>query len=170
MKERLRALFAGVLNDLDVGRAMRNAVAAAFVGDEARRPKLVLALGKAARPMTEALLRALPDCPLRGLVVTPAPDDAPLGPFERIAGGHPLPDANSLRAGTRALELARSVQADEDVLFLVSGGGSSLCEAPLDPRVGVDEVRTLYRALVGCGASITAINTVRRHLSALKGG
>ncbi|MFN7588807.1 MAG: glycerate kinase [Planctomycetota bacterium] len=170
MKERLRQLFADVLRDLDVGRAMRNAIAAAFAGDEVRRPKLVLALGKAARPMSEALLQALPHCPLRGLVVTPAPDDAPLRPFERIAGGHPLPDAGSLRAGARALELARSVQADEDVLFLVSGGGSSLCEAPLDPHTGVDEVRTLYRALVGCGAPIVAINTVRRHLSALKGG
>ena len=170
MKQRLRQLFADVLRDLDLGRAMRGAIAAAFAGDEARRPKLVLALGKAARPMTEALLQALPHCPLRGLVVTPAPDDAPLGPFERIAGGHPLPDAGSLRAGARALALARSVQADEDVLFLVSGGGSSLCEAPLDPTIGVDDVRSLYRALVGCGASITAINTVRRHLSALKGG
>lgn len=170
MKERLRQLFADVLRDLDVGRAMRNAVTATFAGADARRPKLVLALGKAARPMAEALRRALPDCPMRGLVVTPAPDDAPLAPFERIAGGHPLPDANSLRAGARAIELARSVRADEDVLFLISGGGSSLCEAPLDPRVGVDEVRTLYQALVGCGASITAINTVRRHLSALKGG
>jgi len=170
VKERLRQLFAEVLRDLDVGRAMRNALTAAFAGDEARRPKLVLALGKAARPMTEALLQALPDCPLRGLVVTPAPDDAPLGPFERIAGGHPFPDAGSLRSGARALDLARSVQAQEDVLFLVSGGGSSLCEAPLDPSIGVDELRTLYRALVGCGASITAINTVRRHLSAVKGG
>lgn len=170
MKERLRRLFDAVLRDLDVGTAMRGAVAQTFAGDDARRGKLVLALGKAARPMAEAVLASLPGCPLRGLVVTPAPDTAPLGPFERIAGGHPLPDAGSLRAGARALELARSVRADEDVLFLISGGGSSLCEAPLDPRVGVDEVRTLYRALVGCGAPIVAINTVRRHLSAVKGG
>ena len=170
MKERLRQLFAAVLRDLDVGRAMRDAVAATFVGAQAKRPKLVLALGKAARPMTEALLATLSDCPLRGLVVTPAPDIAPLGPFERIAGGHPLPDDGSLRAGARALELAHAVHADEDVLFLISGGGSSLCEAPLDPRVGIDAVRTLYQALVGSGAPIVAINTVRRHLSALKGG
>jgi hydroxypyruvate reductase len=170
VKQRLRHLFAATLRDLDPGRAMHEAIAATCRGDSARRPKLVIALGKAARPMAAALLAALPDCPLRGLVVTPAPDDAPLGPFERIAGGHPLPDAGSLRAGTRALELARGVRADEDALFLISGGGSSLCEAPLDPRVRVDEVRMLYRALVGCGAPIVAINTVRRHLSAIKGG
>jgi len=169
VKERLRQLFGAVLRDLDVGAAVQRAVRATF-GQDDRRPKLVLALGKAARPMAEALLSALPGDPLRGLVVTPAPDTAPLGPFERLAGGHPLPDAGSLRAGARALELARSARADEDVLFLISGGGSSLCEAPLDPRVGVDAVRTLYRALVGCGAPIVAINTVRRHLSALKGG
>lgn len=169
MKERLRQLFDAVLRDLDVGAALQRAVHATFERDD-RRPKLVLALGKAARPMAEALLRALPGCPMRGLVVPPAPDEAPLGPFERIAGGHPLPDAGSLRAGLRALELARSVRADEDVVFLISGGGSSLCEAPIDPRVGVDEVRTLYRALVGCGAPIVAINIVRRHLSAVKGG
>lgn len=169
MKERLRRLFDAVLRDLDVGAALQRAVHATFERDD-RRPKLVLALGKAARPMAEAVLRALPGCPMRGLVVTPAPDEAPLGPFERIAGGHPLPDAGSLRAGLQALELARSVRADEDVVFLISGGGSSLCEAPIDPRVGVDEVRTLYRALVGCGAPIVAINIVRRHLSAVKGG
>ena len=110
MKERLRALFAGVLRDLDVGAAMQDAVAATFRGDDARRPKLVLALGKAARPMAEALVRNLPACPLRGLVVTPAPDDAPLDPFERIAGGHPLPDGNSLRAGARALERHRTLR------------------------------------------------------------
>jgi glycerate 2-kinase len=170
VRQRLGQLFAQTLRDLDPGRAMRAAIAAACRGDSARRAKLVIALGKAARPMAAALLAELPDCPMRGLVVTPAPDDAPLGPFERIAGGHPLPDAGSLRAGARALELARGVRADEDALFLISGGGSSLCEAPLEPRVGVDEVRTLYRALVGCGAPIVAINTVRRHLSALKGG
>lgn len=170
MAARLRQLFAAVLRDLDVGHAMRAAIANTFAGDDARRGKLVLALGKAARPMAEAVLAALPSCPLRGLVVTPAPDTAPLGPFERIAGGHPLPNAGSLRAGLRALELVRSATADEDVLFLISGGGSSLCEAPLDPRVAVDEVRTLYEALVGCGAPIVSINTVRRHLSAVKGG
>lgn len=169
MKQRLRQVFDAVLRELDVAAAMQRAVGATFAqGDH--RPKLVLALGKAARPMAEALLGALPGCSMRGLVVTPAPDAAPLGPFERIAGGHPLPDAGSLRAGARALELARGVRADEDVLFLVSGGGSSLCEAPLEPRVGVAAVRTLYGALVGCGAPIVAINTVRRHLSAVKGG
>lgn len=169
MKDLLRQVFATTLRRLDAARATRQAVAATL--PPARTgPCLVIALGKAARPMAQGLLAALPGVPLRGLVVPPEPDDAPLPPFEVIAGGHPLPTQGSLRAAARALELARGVRRDETAVFLISGGGSALCEAPIDPGVPLLELRTLYRALIGCGAPIVDVNTVRRHLSALKGG
>lgn len=170
MKDLLRQVFTATLRDLDLGRLMARGVdtVRTEVGTHGRA--LVLAFGKAALGMARELLRGLPDVRWRGLVVTPAPDAASLPPFEGIAAGHPLPDAASLRAGQRALELAHGVAPDEVVVFLASGGGSALLEWPVDGMATLDEVRGLYRALVACGADIVAINTVRKHLSAVKAG
>ncbi len=169
MRELLRQLFTATVDDLDVGRAMRIGA-----GDKlramARHALLVLAFGKAARPMAQALVDTLPGATLRGLVVPQQPDDAPLPPFEVIVGGHPLPTAGSMRAAARALELARSARPEETVVFLVSGGGSAMLELPADPGVTLGELRTLYQALVRSGADITSINVVRRRLSAVKDG
>ena len=93
-----------------------------------RRPghkQLLIAFGKAARSMATSVLHQYPGHSFRGLVVPPEPDDAPLEPLEIIPGGHPLPSAGSLTAATRALELCQSVAADEELLVLVSGGGSA---------------------------------------------
>ena len=169
MKERLRAHFAAVLRDLRVDRALAR-FSPQLRGWANDGPLLVLAFGKAARAMARTTVELLPHARLRGLVVPPEPDAAPLPPFEVIAGGHPLPSVGSLRAGARALELARSAQPDESVVFLVSGGGSSLLELPGDANVTLPELRALYQALVASGADIASINTIRRHLSAVKGG
>lgn len=169
MKAGLRAMFDQVLASLDVRTAMEQVVAAKLRG-HAERPALVLAFGKAARLMAEALIELLPERTLRGLVVPPEPDVAPLPPFEVIAGGHPLPSSGSLRAADRALLLARCATADEDVVFLVSGGGSAMFELPAVPNVSVAELRDLNQALLASGANIDEINTIRRHLSAVKGG
>lgn len=170
MKRLLRAAFSSTLRDLQVRPWLAAAIDARLQAEARRRPILVLAFGKAARPMAQALVDLLPGASMRGLVVPPAPDDAPLPPFEVLPGGHPLPTAGSFAAASRALELAQSATADELVVHLVSGGGSALLERPADPRVTVDELRQLYAALVGSGADIAAINTVRRHLSAVKAG
>ena len=168
-RQRLRELFLGTVADLDVQTAMQQALRFRFPSP-AHAKLLVIAFGKAARPMAAALLARGPWAAVRGLLVPPEPDGAPLEPFEVIPGGHPLPTAGSLRAAARALELARSAQPDEIAVFLVSGGGSAMLELPADPAVTLEELRHLYRALVGCGADIRDINTVRRHLSAIKGG
>jgi glycerate 2-kinase len=131
---------------------------------------LVLAFGKAARPMAEASLTALQGQPVRGLIVPPSSDDAPLAPLEVLAGDHPIPGAGSMAAGARALDLCRGVGSDERVLFLVSGGGSALLEQPLVAGVDLQQMQRLHRSLVGCGAGITEINAVRRLCSATKGG
>lgn len=131
---------------------------------------LVIAFGKAARRMAQSLLSALPTARVRGLLVPPEPDAAPLPPLEVLPGGHPLPTAGSFRAAARALALCAAATAKDHVVFLVSGGGSALLEQPLDPHVGVDAWRAFYRALVGSGAPIDRMNRIRRRLSAVKGG
>ncbi|MFT4842499.1 MAG: glycerate 2-kinase [Planctomycetota bacterium] len=170
MKQQLRTLYAEVLTCVDPARAMHGPNVCDLLRNDPTRPLLVLAFGKAARTMAAALLEQLPDTPVRGLVVPPEQDTAALPPLEIIAGGHPLPTIGSLKAAHRALELARSVGTDERIYFLVSGGGSAMLEASADANVGIDELRKLNQALVGSGAGIEPINTVRRHLSAIKGG
>jgi glycerate 2-kinase len=93
----------------------------------------------------------------------------PFGAFESIAGGHPVPDEGSERAGRRALELAESLQPDETLLVLLSGGGSALMAVPAD-GISLDDKRITTEKLLRAGADIHALNTVRKHLSAIKGG
>lgn len=168
-RPRLMALCRDVIARLDPGSATAAALRSRFP-DPQRVRLLVIALGKAARPMAEVVAAAGPWRSLRGLVVPPAPETGRVAPFETIAGGHPLPTEASLRAGARALELARGARPDETVLFLVSGGSSALCELPADPAVTLPGLRALYAALIGSGADITTMNVVRRACSATKGG
>jgi glycerate 2-kinase len=102
-----------------------------------------------------------------GLVVAPTAER--FGAFEAIAGGHPIPDDGSERAGRRALAIAESLQADEALLVLLSGGASALMAVPAD-GVSLDDKRQTTAQLLRAGADIHALNTVRKHLSAIKGG
>ncbi|HYV18752.1 MAG TPA: DUF4147 domain-containing protein [Verrucomicrobiae bacterium] len=147
---------------------------------------IVLAIGKAAESMYEAFRARLAAAgskrPVRALIVHPAGSpkvvaakDAPrvaLGHEQvtTIAGEHPVPGKGSMRAGTAALRLLASARSGDDVVALVSGGGSALLEAPLVPFITPKELERLHQVLVVSGAPIGAINTVRKHLSALKGG
>jgi glycerate 2-kinase len=159
-------------------RALRNHVAAAIppaladaVAHAGRGGDvLLLAFGKAARPMAEAALACLPHDRVRGLCAVPAPDDAPLPPLEVFAAGHPLPTAASFAAGARALALCRAATAKDHVVFLVSGGGSALLEAPIVEGLSLEDFVACHRALVASGAAIGTMNAIRRRLSAVKGG
>lgn len=170
MNADLKSLYADVLEQVDPTIALHQLASTGYFAFAQTTPIVVLAFGKAARRMAAAVQHELPNATMRGLVVPPELDAAPLPPFEILPGGHPLPTAGSLRAGQRALALARSVRPDETLLFLISGGGSAMLELPADDRVTLEELRALNQALVGSGASIAEINTVRRHLSAIKGG
>jgi hydroxypyruvate reductase len=137
-----------------------------------RRPALVLGTGKAAASMTAALC-ANWDAPTRGLVVTRYGHGLRAGEtsggVEVVEAGHPSPDAASLSAGARLLELARGARPDEYLVCLISGGGSSLAAAPLPP-ITFDQKRAAADFLIRQGADIREINCVRKHLSMLKGG
>jgi hydroxypyruvate reductase len=118
--------------------------------------------------MATAAARRLGPRVRAGLVVASTPASVPDG-FELIVGGHPIPTVESERAGRRALELAGSLQADERLLVLVSGGASALMAVPAD-GITLEDKRATTDCLLRAGADIHALNTVRKHLSSIKGG
>jgi len=149
-------ISAGGSSDIDL-RSFREIVAIAF--------------GKAALAMARGLHEILtPEFPPDGILVVPASLSSPLAGWKTFVGGHPLPTAESFAAGKAIL--ARLARCDEQTLifFLISGGGSSLVEHPLDAGVTLADFQQLHSALVSCGAPIEEINVVRKHLSATKGG
>lgn len=137
---------------------------------------VVLAAGKAAAAMARAAVafyreRHGLDDPARlcGSVATRRGYDLDTAPLPLVAAGHPLPDEASLGAARRALDLARRAGDDDLVLVLLSGGGSALWAAPLPP-LDLAAKQAVTAALLKAGAAIGEINTVRKHLSAIKGG
>lgn len=131
----------------------------------------VVAIGKAAHAMTAGLRSLLPDSrQFRGVVAAPTKPAAPIPGLEYFVAGHPNPNADSWRSAEAILSLLRGADQQTIVFFLLSGGGSALTEVPLVPAMRLEDLQTANHALVTCGAPIEAMNTVRRHLSAVKGG
>ena len=128
----------------------------------------LIAAGKAAPAMAMAAWRLLGSRIRGGLLISMAPRDVPW-PFESIAGGHPVPTPGSERAGRRALAIADALGADETLVVLLSGGASALMAVPA-ADVTLDDKRATTEGLLRAGADIHALNTVRKHLSAIKGG
>jgi len=131
----------------------------------------VVAIGKAAHAMVEGLALVLaPFVRLEGVVAAPTATRKPLAGMKYFVAGHPVPNAESWKAAEAILALLKKCDEKTLVFFLLSGGGSALVELPLDPAQTLEDVQKMHRALVTCGAPIEAINTVRKHLSAVKGG
>jgi glycerate 2-kinase len=129
---------------------------------------LVIGAGKASAAMAKAVEDHWPG-ELAGLVVTRYGHAVPCRRIEIVVAAHPVPDAAGLTAARRILDLAHGVSADDLVLCLISGGGSSLLVLPLE-GLSLDDKQAVNRALLTSGASINEMNCVRRHLSAIKGG
>lgn len=132
---------------------------------------LVIAIGKAAHAMVTGLAAILPgEISPWGIVVAPTNPPTALPDFQYFIAGHPIPNIDSWRAGEAVLRLLHLCDERTLVFFLLSGGGSALFELPLNSDMTLEDVQAVHRALVTCGAPIDAMNTVRRHLSAVKGG
>ena len=154
------ASLKAVLPDQAVERALES-----FVPGKGRT--ILVAAGKAAWQMAAAAVRALGSVD-DGIVVTK---------YEHVMGeipgvvcceaGHPVPDENSFGATAKALALVSGLTQDDTVLFLLSGGGSALFEQPLVPG---EELQDITKQLLACGADIVEMNTIRKRLSAVKGG
>ena len=130
---------------------------------------LVLSLGKAGHTMVEALSDQV-GASLEGIVASSVQPSTQLHGFRYFRGGHPTPNAESIQAASAMLRALNALPASALVIFLLSGGGSSIVEMPIDDEVSLDDLVTTYRALVLSGAPIAEINAVRKHLSAVKGG
>ena len=162
----------------DVDRIVQNAIQAT-APDEAVRKALaylprsqgktiLIAIGKAAWQMSASTCDTLDNRIAEGLVVTKyGHSQGPIGDLKIIEAGHPVPDENSYLAAEEAIRLVEALGENDLVLFLVSGGGSALFEKPLIPE---EEIKDITRQLLACGANIIEINTLRKRLSAVKGG
>ena len=145
------------------------AVRKALTGKEFGAGRVYLvAIGKAAWQMASCGAQMLGDRLEAGVVVTKhghSQGDIPRCAI--IEGGHPVPDEGSFQGTQAAMELVRDLKPEDTVVFLVSGGGSALFECPLIPA---EELTALTGELLSCGADIVEMNTIRKRLSAVKGG
>lgn len=128
----------------------------------------LVAVGKAGWQMAHAALQCLPTPPAQGIVVTKYGHvTADLPGIRCMEAGHPVPDENSFAAAQAVLDMTANLSPTDTVLFLLSGGGSALFEKPLVPGA---ELQSITRQLLACGADIVEMNTIRKRLSAVKGG
>ncbi len=156
----IKEALAAVLPDAAVLRALENMHFSGRV--------ILVAAGKAAWQMANAAKTCLGDRVDAGIVVTKYDHvRSPIPGIRCYEAGHPVPDENSFSATAAALELTEDLQPEDTVLFLLSGGGSALFEKPLIPP---EELQDITRQLLACGADIVEMNTVRKRLSAVKGG
>ena len=129
---------------------------------------LVVAAGKAAWQMASAAYEALGEKIDAGIVITKHDHSkGPIGNLIIREAGHPVPDADSYSATQQAIDLVKDLTGQDLVLFLLSGGGSALFEKPLIPPEEMDDIT---HQLLACGADIVEMNTLRKRLSAVKGG
>jgi hydroxypyruvate reductase len=152
----------------------RRAVREQLVLHPLRGPWYVVAIGKAAAAMSLGAIDALGELSAGGLIVVPE-DHLPTGfaaeshGLAVLYGSHPVPDVSSLQAGEAVARFVAGLPADAQILFLVSGGASSLVEW-LAPGATLDDLQVLNRRALQSGAPIGEVNALRRKLSRLKGG
>jgi glycerate 2-kinase len=130
---------------------------------------LVVAIGKAAHSMLTALHEQAGQR-FEGIVASSVEPEFQIRGFRYFHGGHPLPNAESIRAGDALLKSLNGMNEASLVIYLISGGGSATVEKPIDDDISLDDLIETYRVLVHSGGSIGEINAIRKHLSAVKGG
>jgi len=174
----LKQIFLGTLREIEPASVIAHSVSfdqnRLNVGDkqislEGHSGVVVIGMGKASLKMGASIERILGERFTRGILVTDR--GAPIEVrSEVIVAGHPLPDSNSLIAGQRITDLIECSADDALIIFLISGGGSSLVELPIDRGISLEDFRLTNKVLTTCGASIHEINVVRKHLSRIKTG
>src|SRR5690242_16173368 len=176
-KELAKQIFLEVMKAIDVRSAMRTKVHLhddVLVVEDIRipllRPPCVVAVGKAANQMAVGLREILDGAIEAGVIVSPGEPARKLEHFRYFVGGHPYPNEGSMLGALAAMELISTLTPDHLVIFLISGGGSSLFEQPIDPAITLNDLLKLNKLLVTCGLPIEQINILRKHLSAVKGG
>ncbi len=162
-KALLRALFDAAIAAADPGRVL-----ARHLPPKPKGRTLVVGAGKAAASMARAVEAAWPG-ELSGVVVTRYGHQLPTRIIEVIEASHPVPDAAGLVGAGKILASLKGLTQDDLVICLISGGASALLPLPLE-GLSLEDEQKLNKALLKCGATISEMNCVRRHLSAIKGG
>lgn len=179
LKQIARRIFLETLASIDIPLTMERRITRSgtrFVVDDrsydlSKYSEIrVIALGKAAHAMLRGFAQLFDDQSFSGITVAPTLPANPVRGITYFVGGHPLPNEASFLAAQATLELLETTSAKSLVVFLVSGGGSALMELPLDRSIALDHIRSFNETLVTSGASIDEINTVRKHVSAIKAG
>ncbi len=160
----LRAMF-----DAAIAAANPRVMLASHLPPKPEGRCVVVGAGKSAALMAAALEAAWPDVDLTGVVVTRYDHAVPTRRIEVIEAAHPVPDANSERGARQVLAAVRGLGPDDLVVALISGGGSALMALPAEGLTLADK-QAVNRALLTSGATISEMNCVRKHLSAIKGG
>ena len=144
--------------------AVRKALAAVELPDKV----YLVAIGKAGAQMAKAAYAQLGHKICQGVAITKYDhSDGDIGPIKVYEAGHPVLDENSVKATDQVLKMVDGLGEKDTVVFLVSGGGSALFESPL---VSLEELQDINKQLLACGADIVEMNTIRKRLSAVKGG
>lgn len=146
------------------------AIKKAYASINTNKKIYVIALGKAAWEMANTFHDDMGEHIKKGIVITKYKhSEGRINNFEIIEAGHPMVDQNSVYAANKAIELVKDLDENDLLVMLLSGGGSSLMEKPLD-GVEFEEIVDLNDKLLKSGADIVEINSVRKHLSSVKGG
>lgn len=168
MTRSTKAALLRAMLDAAIEAALPERIVPAHLPPPPRGRTIVLGAGKASAAMAKAVEAHWPG-PLEGLVVTRYGHAVPCERVEIVEAAHPVPDAAGREAASRILALAQAAGPDDLVLCLISGGGSSLLALPAD-GLTLEDKQAVAKALLASGADIGQMNTVRRHLSAIKGG
>ncbi len=162
---------------IDLMKAMFNAAVKAalpeatlppFIPKPPKGRTIVIGAGKGSASMAQVFEKNYAGA-LEGLVVTRYGHAVPCERIEIVEAAHPVPDEAGSKAAARMLEMMKGLTADDLVVALISGGGSALLSLPVE-GVSIDEKRAVNRALLKSGAPISEMNSVRKHLSKIKGG
>jgi glycerate 2-kinase len=178
MREKAREIFISALNTASIESAFERNVhcerRVLRIGEDlydldTYSRVFVVSIGKAAHTMVTALESRVGSS-LEGLVASSVAPASQVRGFRYFCGGHPTPTAESIQAASAILKSLSSLDAASLVIFMISGGGSSIVEKPVDEDISLDDLAATYRALVHSGAPIAEINAIRKHISAVKGG
>ncbi len=178
MREVGREIFTSALKNASIESAFARNVhcerRALRVGDDlydldTYNRVFVVSIGKAAHTMAAALEAQL-GSNFEGIVASSVEPESQVRGFRYFRGGHPTPTAESILAANAILKSLTALDSAALVIFMISGGGSSIVEKPVDDEISLADLAATYQTLVHSGAPIAEINAIRKHLSAVKGG
>src|SRR5437660_11017050 len=178
MRETAREIFQYALAEASIGKAFAQhlhcergvlRVREDLYDLQAYSNAFVISIGKAGHTMVEALTGQVGSS-LEGIVATSVEPSTQVRGFRYFRGGHPTPNAESIQAASAMVKSLTAQNTSSLVIFLLSGGGSSIVEKPIHDEISLEDLVATYHALVLSGAPIAEINAIRKHLSAVKGG